>query len=229
MKDILSYNEVVAKEGFNIQRGMNYRPQGKNYSIFLMSTREGAPYNDGFDKNGEKLSYEGEDISRRESSEPKEVDQPLFTRTGKLTNNGLFFKATEDLKSKRRIRPETVKIYEKISNNVWADKGWFELIDVEYKLSKAEKRKVFKFILSPKEERGLKKEEEKEFEYSRRIPTEVKRIVWERDEGRCVKCRSNQNLHFDHIIPFSKGGSSTNPENIQILCGSHNLEKSDRI
>ncbi len=231
MKDILNYNEVVSKEGFNIQRGMNYRPQEKNYSIFLMSIRENSPYNDGFDEEGRKLFYEGEDISRRENENPKEVDQPFFTKTGKLTNNGLFFKAVEDFKNKRRLNPELVKVYEKISNNIWTDKGWFKLVDGEYNFSETEKRKVFKFILLPEEEKELTRKEEEEFEFSRRIPTAVKRIVWERDGGKCSHsgCNSNKNLHFDHIIPFSKGGSSNDPKNIQILCGGHNLKKSDKI
>ncbi len=34
---------------------------------------------------------------------------------------------------------------------------------------------------------------------------------------------------FDHIIPYSKGGSSIVPENIQLLCARHNLAKRDRI
>lgn len=231
MKDILSYNEVVTREGFNIQRGMNYRPQNKKYSIFLMSVRENAPYNDGFDDKGEKLIYEGEDVNRRQNNSPKEVDQPFFTRQG-LTNNGRFFKAAEDFKLKRKEKPEPVKVYEKISNNVWSDKGWFNLIDVNYEFSEGESRKVFKFILSPDSAKeSMTKEEVEEFEFSRRIPTEIKRIVWERDRGKCSYpgCQSTKDLHFDHIIPWSKGGSSRDERNIQILCGKHNLKKSDKI
>jgi len=230
MKDILNYNEVAIKEGFNVQKGMNYRPQGRKYSILLMSVRENSPYNDGFDEKGEKLIYEGEDISRRETDDPKNFDQPLFTKTGKLTNNGAFFKSAEDFKYKRKEKPEVVRVYEKIDNNVWSDKGWFKLIDVEFNYSQDEGRKVFKFILIPEgSEIKMTKEELEEFEFSRRIPTAVKRIVWERDGGKCVKCGSKENLHFDHIIPWAKGGSSLDPANIQILCGKHNLQKSDKI
>ncbi|MEX1014830.1 MAG: HNH endonuclease signature motif containing protein [Candidatus Paceibacterota bacterium] len=230
MKDILSYNEMSAKEGFNIQRGMNFRPKKKKYSIFLMSVHENAPYNDGFDEEGNVLVYEGEDISRREIDDPKSIDQPLFTVTGKLSNNGKFFKAAEDYKATRRKKPERVRVYEKVTNNVWSDKGFFELIDALYKESELEKRKVFKFILRPLgSDFSLNKEEEEEFEFSRRIPTAVKRIVWERDKGQCIECGSDQDLHFDHIIPWSKGGSSTYPKNVQILCSKHNLSKSDKI
>ena len=63
---------------------------------------------------------------------------------------------------------------------------------------------------------------------SRYIPSEVKRAVWERDRGQCVDCGSKQRLHYDHDIPFSKGGGNT-VENIRILCQDCNLRKSDKI
>lgn len=63
---------------------------------------------------------------------------------------------------------------------------------------------------------------------SRRIPQDVKDKVWNRDGGKCVECGSNQNLEFDHIIPFSKGGANTY-RNLQLLCESCNRSKSDSI
>ena len=60
------------------------------------------------------------------------------------------------------------------------------------------------------------------------IPEDVKLLVWERDHGKCVKCGSNVELQYDHIIPVSKGGAST-PENLQILCGRCNRAKSDSV
>lgn len=44
---------------------------------------------------------------------------------------------------------------------------------------------------------------------SRSIPEDVKTYVWRRDQGRCVRCGSQVNIEFDHIIPFSRGGSNT--------------------
>jgi len=61
------------------------------------------------------------------------------------------------------------------------------------------------------------------------IPSWVNLEVWKRDKGQCTKCGSNTDLHFDHAIPYSKGGSSRDPKNIQVLCGCHNLAKSDQI
>ena len=60
------------------------------------------------------------------------------------------------------------------------------------------------------------------------IPEDVRFEVWRRDGGKCVICGSNKNLEFDHIIPFSKGGSST-ARNIQLLCQECNRRKSDKI
>lgn len=50
------------------------------------------------------------------------------------------------------------------------------------------------------------------------IPDAVKRMVWVRDQGRCVACGSTNDLQFDHVIPYSKGGGSSE-QNLQILCG----------
>lgn len=60
------------------------------------------------------------------------------------------------------------------------------------------------------------------------IPKDVVDTVWNRDGGKCVYCGSNENLHLDHIIPFSKDGD-TSVENLQLLCQKCNLEKSNKI
>jgi hypothetical protein len=43
------------------------------------------------------------------------------------------------------------------------------------------------------------------------------------------KLVATDELHFDHIVPFSKGGTSLKAENIRLLCARHNLQKSARI
>jgi len=60
------------------------------------------------------------------------------------------------------------------------------------------------------------------------IPSEVRREVWRRDGGKCVKCGSRERLEFDHIIPFTKGGSNT-ARNIELLCEICNRAKSATI
>jgi 5-methylcytosine-specific restriction endonuclease McrA len=60
------------------------------------------------------------------------------------------------------------------------------------------------------------------------IMESVRMYVWRRDEGKCVVCGSQERLEFDHIIPFSKGGGSTD-RNIQLLCEQCNRSKKDRV
>jgi hypothetical protein len=61
-----------------------------------------------------------------------------------------------------------------------------------------------------------------------RIPDSVRLFVWQRDEGRCVKCASKELLEFDHIIPVVEGGSNTE-RNIQLLCEACNRKKGRNI
>lgn len=63
---------------------------------------------------------------------------------------------------------------------------------------------------------------------SRHIPRNVKQAVWARDGECCVQCQSTENLEYDHIIPFSKGGANTT-NNIQLLCLTCNRKKSNNI
>ena len=64
-----------------------------------------------------------------------------------------------------------------------------------------------------------------ESKHTRSIPAWVKKYVFERDGGKCVACSTVNDLHFDHIIPYAKGGASNNPQNIQLLCEGCNLRK----
>lgn len=63
---------------------------------------------------------------------------------------------------------------------------------------------------------------------TRHIPDVVKRQVWDRDGGRCVRCDAGDYLEFDHIIPHARGGANT-VGNVQLLCRKCNNLKSDRI
>jgi hypothetical protein len=63
---------------------------------------------------------------------------------------------------------------------------------------------------------------------SRYISDAVKEEVFERDGGQCVKCGSTRDLQYDHVIPYSRGGSNR-AANIQLLCGDCNLAKSNRF
>jgi 5-methylcytosine-specific restriction endonuclease McrA len=63
---------------------------------------------------------------------------------------------------------------------------------------------------------------------SRHIRAEVMSAVVIRDEGACVLCKSKQELQYDHILPFSRGGNNE-VENIRLLCKACNLRKHNKI
>ena len=56
------------------------------------------------------------------------------------------------------------------------------------------------------------------------IPREVRRVVWQRDGGRCVDCGAGFDLQYDHVIPHAMGGADTEA-NLQLLCGDCNRTK----
>jgi hypothetical protein len=224
--DIVSYLEMCAPFGVNLQRGMNFRIRDAE-SLILMSRRPGAPYEDKVEQGGSVIIYEGHDVPRMGGiRNPKRLDQPEFQPNGKRTQNGLFAAAAKRFRSGVDA-PERVRVFEKIRNGIWVYNGLFELIDAWVEMSG--ERKVFKFRLQMVDDLPLAEQSRTFLENDRVIPTQVKLEVWKRDKGRCVKCGSSENLHFDHIIPYSLGGSSKDEKNIQLLCARHNLEKRDAI
>ena len=140
----------------------------------------------------------------------------------------MFASSVDDYKIGKR-KPEIVRAYEKIFSGVWSEKGFFNLTD--YKYINVSNRKVFRFFLEETEidlnVEGIT--ENKLRQRTRIIPSEIKKIVWERDKGRCVICGSSDELHFDHDLPYSKGGTSITSDNVRILCARHNLQKSNKI
>jgi HNH endonuclease len=64
---------------------------------------------------------------------------------------------------------------------------------------------------------------------SGKVPPEVEELVLKRDGRRCLECGETDDLTIDHkIVPWSEGGSSTDPDNLQVLCRSCNSRKGTR-
>ena len=227
--DVISHTEMCLEEMVSLQRGMNFRLKN-SCSVILMSLRKGAPYADRVEDNGEVLIYEGHDVPKNLAQIPKAIDQPFYTPKGTLTQNGKFFETAERFKEGFQ-KPELVKVYEKIKDGIWAYNGVFELVDAW--IEESDNRNVFKFKLQITDKTVDQKEKRKteltDLDHNRMIPTSVKLEVWKRDKGRCVQCGRTDNLHFDHILPYSKGGTSLKAENIQLLCARHNFQKRDSI
>ncbi|HVB35493.1 MAG TPA: HNH endonuclease [Patescibacteria group bacterium] len=206
---------------------MNFGLHG-GQSVVLMSRRRGAPYEDRLEEDGRVLIYEGHDATRSGTTgDPKAVDQPHLTPSGRATQNALFYEAAGRYKRHEQAA-EKVRVYEKIKQGIWVYNGTFLLTDAWNETSSG--RRVFRFRLELGEDsEGTTDQSLLKTVHQRMIPTFVKLEVWKRDRGCCVLCGSAENLHFDHDIPFSKGGSSITPKNIRLLCAKHNLAKHDHI
>ena len=111
---------------------------------------------------------------------------------------------------------------------LWSYNGVFHLVD-SWQENHAN-RSVFKFQLVAVEgEEDLERPPVEHPTRRRIIPTSVKLAVWRRDEGRCVVCGATDDLHFDHDLPYSKGGASISVDNVQLMCARHNLQKGAKI
>ena len=90
---------------------------------------------------------------------------------------------------------------------------------------------IYIIVLNNIDEKATNQEEEKakaQTNNRKTLPSDVRKQVWERDEGKCTKCGSSEDIELDHIIPLAKGGSN-NKNNIQLLCAPCNRSKGSKV
>ena len=220
--EILTYWEMCAQERGSLQRGMYFR-EPPAVSVVLMSRRPGAPYEDSLSEDGAELIYEGHDTRRESGIDPKSVHQPWTLPSGEPTENAKFARAAEG----HEATTPMVRVYEKLRPGIWSDKGLFELVGYEYRDMGT--RRVFKFRMRLSDAPDDVAQRREVDEFRRVIPAWVKQVVYKRDKGRCVLCGAQDQLHLDHELPFSRGGTGLSPDNVRILCARHNLQKGARI
>jgi len=68
----------------------------------------------------------------------------------------------------------------------------------------------------------------------RYVPAQVRRAVWERDQGQCTfvsaagnRCKARRFLEFDHIDPVARGGRAT-VDRMRLRCRAHNQYEAER-
>lgn len=227
VNQIISYREMCnAEDQEQLQRGMNFEIRD-GYSVVLMSVKPSAPYADRISEDGLTIYYEGHDVP---GDKLKEFDQPALYPSGSYTQNGLFCHAID--KAKKSGKYPLVKVYEKLQMGIWTYRGLFEMRD--YSFMVRGNRKVYEFVFTITEQNIEEAEKHPvnkhvDLEQTRQIPGKIKLAVFKRDKGMCTQCGARDNLHFDHILPYSKGGTSLKEENIQLLCARHNLQKSANL
>jgi HNH endonuclease len=225
-KELISYLEMCRREGVGLRRGMHFG-HGGTYSVLLMSVQPQAPYQDSVAADGITLIYEGHDELKSVAvPHPKAVDQPFCTAYGTATQNAKFHQAAQAYKCGQQS-PERVRIYEKCRPGLWLYRGLFHLVD-SWQESDG-KRRVCKFKLVAVDGKDEGQMPVLPPRPRRNIPRAIRIAVWQRDGGKCVVCGGTDKLHFDHIVPISKGGTSNTANNIQLLCARHNLAKGARL
>ena len=224
--EIISYLDLCVREGAHLQQGMNWRVL-PTHSVFLMSTRKGASYDDRIEDDGRTLIYEGHDAPKNTTDQnPKTIDQPGNLPSGKPTRNGIFAKAADDYKAGVKAA-ERIRVYKKLKPSIRTYNGEFSLFD--YWIEESGARNAFKLrlnlITEPKTEDAVAVD----LSPGRLIPSSVKQALILRNGFKCVQCGARDNLHFDHILPHSRGGTSYSADNVQIFRARHNLTKSAKI
>ena len=221
-KALFSYLDMCRREGVGLRRGMHFG-LGGTYSVLLMSVHPRAPYQDRIAADGTTLIYEGHDEPKNPAvPHPKAVDQPLHTVHGTPTQNGKFHQAAQAYQLGQQS-PARVRIYEKCRPGLWLYRGLFHLVDSWQENDG--KRQVCKFKLMAVDSEDDEQPPVLPSRPRRNISKAIKIAVWQRDGGKCIVCGETDNLHFDHIVPISKGGTSDTADNIQLLCARHNLAK----
>ncbi len=168
-------------------------------SVILMSRRANAPYRDRIEEDGRVLIYEGHDIPRSSKLLSPKVVDQPAVTPGGKLTQNGMFAKAAEKAKSGSALPELVAVYEKIHAELSEDAETVHTTSSDEPI------------------------------HNRLIPSAVKLEVWKRDKGRCVLCGGQRNLHFDHDLPFSKGGSSLLAANIRLLCAKHNLLKGAKI
>ena len=67
------------------------------------------------------------------------------------------------------------------------------------------------------------------------VSAELRRQVWERDQGRCAwvsqdgrRCSSRWQVEVDHVDPVARGGKAT-LDRVRLLCKAHNLLHAEQV
>lgn len=212
-RGIISGNELIAREGVNLQKGMNYRKEPL-LSVFLVlpSHDGGSPigirpreYRDEWHEDQQLYIYEGHDSTTVEGG--KQQDQIAMYPDGRLSDNGKFYKAAHAFKDGIRKEPIHIQVYEKLEPGVWYDKGIFNLVDAVHVTDR--ERKIFKFHLRPADAE-LDPMQWDRYRAERLLSAATKARAWEKARGRCEVCGSESGLHFIGM-----------PSQVHVCCSLH--------
>src|ERR1700683_4764924 len=85
---IISAQELIAREGLDLRKGMNFRDGEPLLSVFLVLPHDEV-FKDEWHEDTQIYVYQGHDSTTVENG--KAVDQLMMYESGRLTDNGKFY------------------------------------------------------------------------------------------------------------------------------------------
>jgi hypothetical protein len=174
--------------------------------------------------------------SKKESIKPVRVKSFSELNLGSISNPTLFENlnpAQDEADSSKESNKEKISSEIKYQFNMEVDKEFMDLYNQSKALmghipaAQVLKRAMKDFVSS--KNAAPKNTKSKEINNNTRyIQKKVRHEVFKRDNKQCTyiaadgkRCSEKHGLEFDHIKPFSLGGSNE-PDNIRLLCKTHN-------
>ncbi|MBK9294054.1 MAG: hypothetical protein IPM57_06350 [Oligoflexia bacterium] len=254
----LQYSESAAQRRISAMRLMRDIPEVKTKiesgNLNLTTLAQAAMFI-GQEKRVNQKSYninqKRELLVKLENKSKKECEKELI----KISPLATIPKERERLITEEKIEVRfviTKELKEKLErvkaliSHKKANPSYEELLSelAEIALNKLEKSRCQSALPPAEVKKSDAQKAHKESPNSRYIPTEIKRQVWKRDQGRCQyvsdknfnagkhenskdqkdnaidssaqKCNSTHFIQIDHIIPFSHGGSSADINNLRL-------------
>jgi hypothetical protein len=185
---LISGSELIEREGVDLQKGMTFRDLEERIAVFLVLPHD-SEYFDRWDPRKLEYTFRGHDSVTVESGYEK--DQIGMYASGRLSENGKFYKAATAYRDGVRPEPLQVQVYEKIASGLWYDKGIFNLTDA----AQVEEggRRVFSFTLVPA---NLGRLRDDAHHAERMLSASEKSAIWELCRGRCARCGTQEGLRF---------------------------------
>lgn len=220
---VLGHFDICMLEGAKLRRGITYRVNGGD-SVFLLNPEL---EDDLVLSNNRLVIYSVKDDAAFSRCNPSSFGNQtaLYDKKGNLTLNGRLYKAVTGYKS-GQCEPELARVYRKQKKGMWEYLGRYQITEATYGPENG--TLVFAFGLDFLTD-DIISEFKPQLAMIRKVPASVKMEVWMRDGAKCVQCDGTTNLHYDHIIPFSLGGTSFDANNIQLLCRNCNYAKGASI
>ena len=172
-------------------------------------------------ENIQDLNEKKEIMEKIEKTTKKECERELLNYvTGPKVPKEIIKPVTQDLTMiKMNFSNETLRLFEELKNLMSHLRLSYDEMMRKVFLIAIDDYKKRKFKLNAKFTTPVESPCEKRY-----IPSMVKKEVYLRDKGRCIKCKSTFKLEYDHIVPYSQGGKSLG-KNLRLLCFSCNQRR----